>query len=206
MDVILKHFPNLSDEQISQLTALGPLYSDWNNKINVISRKDIENLYTHHILHSLAIAKFIQFTPEMVVLDAGTGGGFPGVPLAIMFPETKFVLADSIQKKLKVIDAVSAEIGLRNVSTQHIRVEEITGEYDYVVSRAVTRLDQMWQWVEKSIKIVPGATIANGLLYLKGGDISAEVPNNCSIQQIPLQKLINEPYFEDKGLVHLFRT
>jgi 16S rRNA (guanine527-N7)-methyltransferase len=206
MEAVSAYFPYLTDEQIRQFTKLEPLYNDWNNKINVISRKDIENLYTHHVLHSLAIAKYIQFTPGTKVLDAGTGGGFPGIPLAIMFPETQFVLADSINKKLTVVEAVASDIGLHNVITKHVRVEQLAGMYDYVVSRAVTRLHEMWQWVEDSINISTDSEIANGLLYLKGGDISAEVPNNCSIQQIPLRKLINEQYFEDKGLVHLYKT
>jgi 16S rRNA (guanine527-N7)-methyltransferase len=205
MELITKHFPSISEKQLLQFESLGPLYSDWNSKINVISRKDIENLYSHHILHSLTIAKYIQFNPDEVILDAGTGGGFPGLPLAIMFPNTQFVLADSINKKLTVIDAIAKDIGLQNITTQHIRVEELTGSYDYVVSRAVTRLNEMWNWVEKSIRINPDSAVANGLIYLKGGDISSEIPNNCSIQQIPLTNLINEPQFVDKALIHLYK-
>jgi 16S rRNA (guanine527-N7)-methyltransferase len=205
MEQVLKHFPNLSSTQITQFEALGPLYTEWNSKINVISRKDIDNLYSQHILHSMAIAKYVQFLPGQVVLDAGTGGGFPGVPLAILFPDTQFVLADSINKKLTVIATIADAIGLKNISTRHVRVEELTGPFDYVVSRAVTRLNEMWHWVEKSISYQSTSMVPNGLIYLKGGDISAEIPNNCSIQHIPLLTLINEPQFEDKALVHLYK-
>ncbi len=205
MELVQKYFPNLSDVQIKQFEALGPLYTEWNSKINVISRKDIDNLYEQHVLHSLAIAKYVEFVPGQTILDAGTGGGFPGVPLAILFPDTQFVLADSINKKLTVITAIAEAIGIQNITTKHIRVEELHGPYDYVVSRAVTRLNEMWQWVEKSIDYQPESAIKNGLIYLKGGDISAEIPNNCSIQQIPLQELINEPQFADKALVHIYK-
>lgn len=200
MESIQKHFPEMTDMQLRQYEALGPLYAEWNSKINVISRKDIDNLYTHHVLHSLAIAKYVQFRPAEVVLDAGTGGGFPGLPLAVLFPETQFILADSVNKKLTVIAAIAEEIGLQNITTKHTRVEELSGPFDYVVSRAVTRLNEMWQWVEKSIAVDSTSVVQNGLIYLKGGDISAEIPNNCSIQQIPITNLINEPYFIDKGL------
>lgn len=203
MDNILKHFLHLSAVQQQQLAALGALYHNWNAKINVISRKDIDLLYPNHILHSLAIAKYIEFSAQDRVLDAGTGGGMPGIPLAILFPDTQFVLVDSTRKKLQVVDAIAAELGLSNVQTEHIRLEEIHDQYDYVVSRAVTRLDVMWGWVHQRIRQSSQNKVPNGLLYLKGGDISGELPNNCRVQKIPLQSLINEPQFVEKALVHI---
>ena len=147
LDKIFTYFPDLSETQRAQLTALGPLYADWNQKINVISRKDIDNFYEHHVLHSLAIAKAVRFTPGSRIMDIGTGGGFPGVPLAILFPEVSFTLVDSVGKKLKVIDAIAAEIGLQNIVTTHDRAENIVGSFDFIVSRAVTRLNEAWGWV-----------------------------------------------------------
>jgi 16S rRNA (guanine527-N7)-methyltransferase len=205
MEDVTRHFINLSSTQVDQLSALGALYKEWNAKINVISRKDIDNLYPHHVLHSLAIAKYVQFNANDVVLDAGTGGGFPGLPLAIMFPKTSFTLADSIGKKLTVIDAIASSIGVANITTIHSRVESLPGGYDYVVSRAVTRLDDMWRWVGGLIRQDTSRNTANGLLYLKGGDISTEIPHNCFVQTIPLQQLINEPQFTEKSLVHIYK-
>lgn len=205
MDLISKYFNNLSPLQYKQLAALEVLYKDWNAKINVISRKDINNFYEHHVLHSLAIAKFITFLPNAKILDIGTGGGFPGVPLAIMYPQTNFFLVDSIGKKLKIIDDVSKQIGLNNVTTMHTRAEQLNDKYDFVMSRAVTRLDVAWGWTEPLLKPMSNHSIKNGLIYLKGGDISAELPNNCIIQKIPLSSMFSEPYFSEKLIVYGYR-
>lgn len=205
MDTVLKHFPDITPKQHDQFSALGPLYSDWNSKINVISRKDIDNLYNHHVLHSLSIAKYTNFMPDDTVIDIGTGGGFPGLPLAILFPETSFTLLDSTQKKLKVIDAIAAELGLRNIVTVHARAEETSGAYDYAVSRAVTRLNVIWDWALPLLKRPDGDDVPGGLFYLKGGDISEEIPNNAIVQQIVLTRLIDEPFFTDKALVHIYK-
>ena len=205
MQDLKRYFPYLSPQQLKQFEALPALYNDWNSKINVVSRKDIDNLYAHHILHSLAIAKYATFTEGDRVLDAGTGGGFPGVPLAIAYPDVQFTLVDSIGKKLRVIDAICDDIGLKNVRTVHSRLESIDGTYDFVVSRAVTRLDVMWQWVNKVIDTNHTRTTPSGLLYLKGGDIQSEIPNNCSIQKIDLNELFNERIFDDKALVHIIK-
>ncbi len=205
MDTLRKHFPNLTPRQYEQFTALQPLYTEWNAKINVISRKDIGNLYNQHVLHSMAIAKYVQFSPKDSVIDVGTGGGFPGVPLAILFPFTSFNLVDSVGKKLKVVDAIVAELGLDNVRTHHGRAESLQGAYTFVVSRAVTRLDTMWQWVHPLIMSTKDINGNNGLIYLKGGDISAELPNNCSVQITPLPDLIDERFFIEKSLVHIYK-
>lgn len=202
MDLIHKYFNKLSSTQYQQMSALEALYKDWNAKINVISRKDIDNFYEHHVLHSLAIAKFINFLPNANVLDIGTGGGFPGVPLAIMFPQTNFVLVDSIGKKLKVIDDVAKQIGLNNVTTIHTRAEQLNDKYDFITSRAVTRLDVAWSWAEPLLSPVSLHSVKNGLIYLKGGDINAEIPNNCIIQKIPLNNMFKEPYFAEKAIVY----
>ena len=202
MDLIHKYFNDLSPIQYRQVAALEVLYKDWNAKINVISRKDIDNFYEHHVLHSLAIAKFITFLPNAKVLDIGTGGGFPGVPLAIMFPQTNFVLVDSIGKKLKVVDDVAKQIGLNNVTTIHTRAENLNDKFDFVTSRAVTRLDVAWNWSEPLLSPVSNHGVKNGLIYLKGGDINAELPNNCIIQKIPLHNMFKEPYFAEKAIVY----
>ncbi|MFO0882316.1 MAG: 16S rRNA (guanine(527)-N(7))-methyltransferase RsmG [Candidatus Saccharimonadales bacterium] len=201
--LIEQYFDDLSDIQKTQFLALGPLYAEWNQKINVISRKDIDNFYEHHVLHSLAIAKAIQFVPGTKVMDIGTGGGFPGVPLAILFPEVSFTLVDSVGKKLKVIDAIADEIGLRNIKTIHERAENIPGQFDFVVSRAVTRLNEAWGWAHGSISSTQRNTLPNGLLYLKGGDISAETPASVSVQRWELADWFKEPYFAEKSLVLL---
>ena len=202
MDLIHKYFNNLSPTQYEQMSALEVLYKDWNAKINVISRKDIDNFYEHHVLHSLAIAKFINFLPNAKILDIGTGGGFPGVPLAIMFPQTNFILVDSIGKKLKVVDDVAKQIGLSNVTTIHTRAEQLNDKYDFVTSRAVTRLDVAWSWAGPLLSPVSLHSVKNGLIYLKGGDINAEIPNNCIIQKIPLNNMFKEPYFAEKAIVY----
>lgn len=205
MELINKYFPELTETQKQQFAALGALYSEWNAKINVISRKDIDNFYEHHVLHSLSIAKAVQFKPGTKVLDLGTGGGFPGVPLAIMFPETSFLLVDSVGKKLSVINAVAAEIGLANVTTLHERVENVPGQFDFVTSRAVTKLDEAWGWVSVKISGNHANDIPNGLLYLKGGDISGEIPAKVELERYELSDWFAGEYFAEKSLVHLHK-
>lgn len=175
MEEILKYFPNLTERQREQLAALLPLYEEWNAQINVISRKDMEHFYEHHVLHSLAIAKVIQFASMTEVLDVGTGGGFPGVPLAIMFPDARFTLIDSIGKKIKVVSDVIERLGLTNAKAMQIRAEQLDGEFDFVVSRAVTTLPEFVPWVKKKISKSQYNTLHNGILYLKGGDLTNEL-------------------------------
>ena len=203
MHEIQKYFPDLSQRQLEQFGQLGALYMAWNRQINVISRKDIDNLYARHVLHSLAIAKFINFKPGTEVLDIGTGGGFPGLPLAIYFPECQFLLVDSIGKKLKVVEAVASELKLVNVKTKHSRAEDIDEQFDFVVSRAVTRLDTIWSWSKSKISTNSYNDLRNGLIYLKGGDISAEIPNNTIVQFYPLSDWFSEDFFLGKRLVYI---
>lgn len=174
-DYIFRLFPGLSSRQQSHFTALMELYKDWNDKINVISRKDIDNLYIHHVLHSLAIAKVTGFMPGSHILDVGTGGGFPGIPLAILFPEVEFHLVDSIGKKIKVVQAVASALGLDNVIAEQCRAETLTRKYDFIVSRAVTRLPEFYQWVSQRVSSHHRHAIPNGILYLKGGDLQEEL-------------------------------
>ena len=204
MDIITKYFPKLGPEQTSQISQLGPLYAEWNAQINVISRKDFNSLYEKHVLHSLAIAKFIRFSPGTKILDVGTGGGFPGIPLAILFPETHFHLVDSIGKKIKVVNAVAGSLGLKNVTAEQIRAEQLTDQYDFVVSRAVTQLDEFVPWVKKNISKKQKNAISNGILYLKGGDIQSETrlfKKNIFVQN--LSDYFEEEFFKTKKLVHL---
>ena len=203
MDLIQKYFSDLNREQVDQFSALSSLYYEWNNKVNVISRKDIDNLYERHVLHSLAIAKFISFKDGTTVLDFGTGGGFPGIPLAIMFPRVKFTLVDSIGKKINVVNNIYNELGLDNVVTHNGRIEEINGQYEFFVSRAVTKLDTAWGWIGNKIDSHDNNELKNGLIYLKGGDIEAEKPNKTIVQQYPVKQWFNEPFFNDKGLVYI---
>lgn len=203
MHEIQKYFPNLSQRQLEQFGQLEALYRAWNSQINVISRKDIDNLYIRHVLHSMSIAKFIDFKPGTKVLDIGTGGGFPGLPLAIYFPECQFILVDSIGKKLKVVEAVASELKLANVKTKHGRAEDINEQFDFVVSRAVTRLDTIWSWSKSKISPNSYNDLRNGLIYLKGGDISAEIPNNTIVQFYPLSDWFSEGFFLGKGLVYI---
>ena len=175
MEIIQKYFSGLTENQVSAFQRLKPLYTDWNSKINVISRKDIDALYERHVLHSLSIAKFIRFTAGTKILDVGTGGGFPGIPLAIFFPEVKFHLVDSIGKKIKVVNAVAEGLGLDNVVAEQIRAEQLKGSYDFIVSRAVTGLPEFAGWVQKNISQKHQNAIPNGILFLKGGNIDSEI-------------------------------
>jgi len=201
---ILKYFPNLTPEQIVRFEKMDPLYRDWNGKINLISRKDIDSLYEKHILHSLAIAKIIDFRPGTKILDVGTGGGFPGIPLAILFPSCQFVLIDSIGKKIKVVQAVSEELGLKNVTAIHGRVEDVMEEFDFVISRAVTTFPAFVGLVKKNISRKPQNALPNGIIYLKGGDIQEEIKDyKRNIEVTEIANFFNEPFFETKKVVYL---
>ena len=203
MDLLLKYFPNLTQLQISQFSQLQELYKDWNLKINVVSRKDIDELYLRHVLHSLGIAKVVQFKPNTKVLDVGTGGGFPGIPLAILFPETQFHLIDSIGKKIKVVNDVTEGLGLQNIKTTHGRVEEIKGTYDFIVSRAVAQMETFVFWTKGKINKKQQHPIKNGILYLKGGDLSDELKKYTSATTYNLLDYFTEDFFETKKIVHL---
>lgn len=204
INVIEKYFPGLSGKQREQFEKLGPLYADWNSKINVISRKDIDNLYTNHILHSLAIAKFLQPAPGTTFLDMGTGGGFPGIPLAIMYPECRFHLIDRIGKKIKVAQAIAEAIGLTNVTFQHGDIGECRQKYDYVVSRAVMRLDELLPLIKKNVGGKQRNGVPNGLICLKGGDISDELRAARADELVDeLRNYFDEEYFATKKLVYV---
>jgi 16S rRNA (guanine527-N7)-methyltransferase len=205
MEIILKYFADFTDKQLQQFAALQELYTDWNNKINVISRKDIDSLYLKHILHSLAIATVIDFKPSTNIIDIGTGGGFPGVPLAIFFPEVNFHLVDSIGKKLKVIEGVKEAIGLSNVTTQHIRAEEIKNrQFDFVVSRAVAPLKDLWQWGKPLIKRGGNQELENGLICLKGGDLAQEISESgLRPRMISIEDIFPEEFFKEKYMLHV---
>ncbi|MGB5275155.1 MAG: 16S rRNA (guanine(527)-N(7))-methyltransferase RsmG [Flavobacteriaceae bacterium] len=205
MDVqlIFDYFPDLTDVQRQQFSRLSDLYKDWNQKINVVSRKDIEELYLRHVLHSLGIAKIQVFKPGSEVLDVGTGGGFPGIPLAILFPETHFTLVDSIGKKIKVVEEVVAGLQLTNVTVVNKRVEEITGQFDFMVSRAVAAMPTFVHWVKGRIKKESVHERRNGILYLKGGDLSEELKGYKTAQTFDLAQHFAEPFFETKKVVYL---
>ena len=204
MEIILKYFPDLTEEQRKQFAALYDLYIDWNSKINVISRKDIENLYEHHVLHSLGIAKIIQFRPGTSIMDLGTGGGFPGIPLAILFPETKFHLVDSIGKKVKVATEIANAIGLKNVITRHCRAEEEKQLFDFVVSRAVMPLADLLKIIRKNIKKEQHNALPNGLICLKGGELEREVmPVKHQTLMYDLKDYFEEEFFETKKVVYV---
>lgn len=204
MEQILKYFPGLTDVQKSQFEALYALYSDWNEKINVISRKDIVNLYEHHVLHSLAIASVIEFKAGTNILDVGTGGGFPGVPLAILFPECRFVLIDSIGKKIKVGTEVSNAIGLKNITLKHSRVQEEKGKYDFVVSRAVMPLSDLVSLVKKNISKTQQNAIPNGLICLKGGELQHEIQPFKNVAEVfDISDTFSEEYFQTKKAVYV---
>ncbi|WP_178983515.1 16S rRNA (guanine(527)-N(7))-methyltransferase RsmG [Winogradskyella helgolandensis] len=203
MKRILKYFPDLTEIQIQQFEALEGLYKDWNSKINVISRKDIDELYLRHVLHSLGIAKVISFAPGTSILDVGTGGGFPGVPLAILFPECQFHLVDSINKKLKVINAVAEELELTNIKTTHSRVEAIDETYDFIVSRAVTTMPEFTTWVKGKVAKTQKNELKNGILYLKGGDLTEELKQYKTVKAFLLSDYFDESFFETKKIIHL---
>lgn len=204
MEQILKYFPNLTERQIEQFRMLDELYHDWNSKINVISRKDIDNLYEHHVLHSLGIADYIRFKPDTEIMDLGTGGGFPGIPLAIMFPECKFHLVDSIGKKIKVCTAVAEALGLENVTTRHCRAEEEKRQFDFVVSRAVMPLMDLIKIIRKNIKKEQKNALPNGLICLKGGELDKEtMPMKNHVTISSLSDVFHEEFFETKKVVYV---
>lgn len=204
MDIILKYFPELTDIQRSQFAALYDLYHDWNNKINVISRKDIDSLYEHHVLHSLAIAKAIKFRPGTKVLDLGTGGGFPGIPLAIMFPETSFKLIDGTGKKILVVKEIVKAIGLENCEAEQLRGENETGKYDFVVSRAVMPMPDLVKLIKKNIAKTQHNSLPNGLLCLKGGNVNEEIkPFKHIVDVTDISKMFAEEWFKQKYLIYV---
>ena len=197
------YFPDLNDLQQQQLQQLQGLYADWNQKINVISRKDIDALYERHVLHALGIAKVVSFAPQAKILDVGTGGGFPGIPLAILFPETEFYLVDSIQKKIGVVNAVAAAVGLTNVQAKHQRAEQVQGKFDFVISRAVTQMPRFVEWVQDKISPTHQHDLTNGILALKGGDLTEELQSFPKATRYPLANYFQEEFFATKYVVHL---
>lgn len=204
MEEILKYFPDLNSHQKEQLVALFPLYKEWNEKVNLISRKDFENLYERHILHSLAIAKFIQFNKDTKILDVGTGGGFPGIPLAIIFPHVKFHLVDSIGKKIAVVQDVIKRLDLQNATCQQIRCEELKEKYDFIVSRAVTSFPEFVNFTKELIKQQQANSIKNGIIYLKGGEINEEItPFKKKIQVVELNNYFENEFFTTKKIIYL---
>ena len=203
MEEILSHFPNLTDNQIQQFNKLEILYQDWNAKINLISRKDIDELYTKHVLHSLAIAKVQDFEPGTYVLDVGTGGGFPGIPLAILFPETRFYLIDVILKKINVVKAVADALELKNIKAEQMRAEHVKGDFDFIVSRAVTNMPDFVSWVKDKIKKTNKHELKNGILYLKGGDLTEELTDFPKATEYNISEFFANEFFETKKVVHL---
>lgn len=203
MDEILKHFPYLTENQIEKFEKLEALYQDWNAKINVISRKDIDALYIKHVLHSLAIAKVQAFEDGSTILDVGTGGGFPGIPLAILFPETNFYLIDVIAKKIKVVQAVAEALELKNVKAEQMRAENVKGEFDFIVSRAVTNMRDFVSWVRTKIKKHNDHDLKNGILYLKGGDLTEELALFPNANEYNISDFFEDEFFETKKVVHL---
>jgi 16S rRNA (guanine527-N7)-methyltransferase len=206
MDIVLKYFENLSDKQVRQIEMLQSLYLDWNEKINVISRKDVQHLYERHVLHSLAIAKIIKFKSQSKVLDVGTGGGFPGIPLAILFPETRFHLIDSVGKKIKVVNEVAKELKLDNVGASHQRVQDNNQRYDFIVSRAVTNLIDFIEMTKGKLRSENRHSLKNGILYLKGGDFLSELEGlKLKNKVFNLDEMFQESFFETKSLVHIYK-
>lgn len=205
MDQINHYFPSLTEDQIQKFRQIADLYKDWNQKINVVSRKDIDEIYTRHVLHSLAIAKILQFNPGTKVLDVGTGGGFPGIPLAIMFPEVHFTLIDSIGKKIKVVDEVVEGLKLQNVKSVNDRVENLDDQFDFIVSRAVAAMPTFTHWVKGKIKPKSSHSVKNGILYLKGGDLTEELQGYKTAEIFPIQNYFEDEFFETKKVVYLPR-
>jgi 16S rRNA (guanine527-N7)-methyltransferase len=203
MEFILKYFPELTEVQISQFQQLETLYQDWNSKINVISRKDIDQLYVKHVLHSLAIAKIQKFEPGTYVLDVGTGGGFPGIPLAILFPETRFYLIDVILKKINVVKSVAEALELKNVKAEQMRAENVKGDFDFIVSRAVTNMPDFVSWIKDKVKKQQKHELKNGILYLKGGDLREELASFPNATEYNISDFFEDDFFETKKVVHL---
>ncbi len=203
-DLIKKYFPDLSEKQVSQFNQLQDLYYFWNAQINVVSRKDIELLAERHVLHSLGIAKIYAFKPQDEVLDVGTGGGFPGIPLAILFPETAFTLVDSIGKKIKVVKEIASALSLNNVEAYHTRAEQVPKKFDFIISRAVTRLNDFYPWIKNKFKPVKKNSFTNGVLYLKGGDLADEIKESgLKVKQYALSDYFDEPFFETKFVIYI---
>ena len=203
-ELLLKYFPDITPQQLQQFDRLPELYNHWNSQINVISRKDIDQLFERHVLHSLGIAKVMTFLPGEKVLDVGTGGGFPGIPLAILFPETQFFLVDSIGKKIKVVQEVANAIGLQNLRAAHSRAEDVNEKFDFVVSRAVTRLKEFYPWVRGKFSKESKNTLPNGILYLKGGDLSEEIAESgLKVQQYHLKDYFSEEFFDTKQVIYV---
>ena len=203
MRVITKYFPHLSNLQKRQFSCLKDLYAAWNNKINLVSRKDIDNLYMNHVLHSLSIARFTQFSNDSRILDVGTGGGFPGIPLSILFPDVEFVLMDSIHKKIKVVNAIIQDIGITNVITECKRVEEFDDEFDFILGRAVTNMNVFKEWVSRLVSKSQRNELRNGILYLKGGDISEELSDIENVKEINISDYFEEEFFQTKKIVYI---
>lgn len=203
MQDIVKYFPNLTENQVFQFQQLEGLYQDWNAKINVISRKDIEELYVKHVLHSLGIAKIQEFKPGSKIMDVGTGGGFPGIPLAILYPEVDFYLIDVIAKKIRVVNEVAAALGLKNVKAEQKRAELVNEDFDFIVSRAVTNMPDFVKWVKDKIAKKQLHELKNGILYLKGGDLTEELQDFPKATQYDLSDFFEDPFFETKKVVHL---
>ncbi len=203
-DLLIKYFPSITPQQLQQFDQLPGLYHFWNNQINVISRKDIEQLYERHVLHSLGIAKVLSFVPGEKVLDVGTGGGFPGIPLAILFPDTQFYLVDSIGKKIKVVQEVAKALELKNVSASHQRAEQVNEKFDFVISRAVTQLKDFYPWIRGKFNKQSKNKLPNGILYLKGGDLTQEIAESgLTVQQYHLKDYFEEEFFETKQVVYI---
>ena len=203
MEEIIRYFPFLSQDQQEKFAKLESLYTEWNSKINVISRKDIDQLYLRHVLHSLGVAKVVDFLPGSSILDVGTGGGFPGIPLAIMYPESRFYLIDAIGKKIKVVNEVADALELKNVKAEHIRAEKVKESFDFIVSRAVTNMPDFVKWVRKKIKKESRHDTRNGILYLKGGNLDEELKSFVNAQQFKLSDHFDDEFFETKKVVYL---